>query len=57
MSKPESPAARADLWVALGNQPGVSAWFAVYLLSRLGRMPQSASRRAVLPAGRPLSCS
>ncbi len=56
MRLPENPAARADLWVALGNQPGVSAWFAVYLLSRLGRMPKSASRRAVQPAGRPVSC-
>lgn len=26
--------ARARLWVALGNQPGVSAWFTVWSLSR-----------------------
>jgi len=25
----------AELWVAFGNQPGVSAWFAVWVLSRL----------------------
>lgn len=26
-----------ELWVALGSQPGVSAWFAVWILSRLSR--------------------
>ena len=26
---------RSGLWVALGCQPGVSAWYAVWLLSRL----------------------
>ena len=26
---------RSSLWIALGNQPGVSAWYAVWLLSRL----------------------
>jgi hypothetical protein len=25
---------RARLWVALGNEPGVSAWFSVWSLSR-----------------------
>lgn len=37
---------RADLWIALGNQPGVSAWFAVWLLARLS----PPYRRAAKPA-------
>lgn len=36
---------RASLWIALGNQPGVSAWFAVWLLARLNP-PRKAMRAA-----------
>lgn len=28
---------RNGLWVALGNQPGVSAWFTVWIMSRLAK--------------------
>lgn len=42
--------ARVRLWIALGNQPGLSAWHAVWLLSRL--MPH-----APKPASRPESAA
>jgi len=35
---------RASLWIALGNQPGVSAWFAVWLLARLSPSPRKAAK-------------
>lgn len=35
---------RASLWIALGNQPGVSAWFAVWLLARLSPPPRKAAK-------------
>lgn len=34
MTIPTDKDARARLWVALGNQPGVGAWFSVWTLSR-----------------------
>ena len=37
---------RARLWIALGNQPGVSAWFSVWLLARLNPMPRKVMRAA-----------
>ena len=40
---------RASLWIALGNQPGVSAWFAVWLLARLNP-PRKAMRAATTTA-------
>ena len=48
--------ARVRLWIALGNQPGLGAWHAVWLLSRL--MPRPAESAAkpeatVSPATRP----
>ena len=39
--------ARADVWIALGQQPGVAAWFAVWLLSRLNPPARKEPRRAV----------
>lgn len=36
---------RTSLWIALGNQPGVTAWFAVWLLARLNP-PLKAMRAA-----------
>lgn len=30
---------RVEMWRSLGYQPGVSAWFAVWLLSRLHLVP------------------
>jgi len=40
---------RASLWIALGHQPGVSAWFAVWLLARLNP-PQRTTRAAATTA-------
>lgn len=33
-------AERLETWRTLGHQPGVSAWFAVWLLARLSRVPR-----------------
>jgi len=41
MTTPKNNTARARLWVALGNQPGVSTWFAVWSLARESRSPQA----------------
>ena len=47
---------RSRVWIALGSQPGASAWFAVWLLSRLdppaAEQPQK-SVPAAVPASRP----
>ena len=37
---------RTSLWIALGNQPGVSAWYAVWLLSRLYPAAAKAPRKS-----------
>jgi hypothetical protein len=34
MITPKDNDARARLWIALGNGPGVGAWFSVWALSR-----------------------
>lgn len=47
---------RGRVWIALGSQPGVSAWFAVWLLSRLDPpVPKQLQKSvpAVAPASRP----
>jgi len=33
MQTPRDEAERVQLWIALGNQPGVSAWFTVWRVS------------------------
>lgn len=38
--------ARVRLWVALGAQPGVSAWYAVWLLARLSPPAREEAQRA-----------
>lgn len=43
---------RSSLWIALGNQPGVSAWYAVWLLSRLSPPAPKGPRKSV-PAAAP----
>jgi hypothetical protein len=40
---------RARVWVALGNQPGVSAWFAVWLLARFSGAKQRAAQKPAAP--------
>ncbi|HEV2111739.1 MAG TPA: hypothetical protein VGT99_10335 [Gammaproteobacteria bacterium] len=45
---------RSRVWIALGNQPGVSAWFAVWLLSRLDP-PAPEQPQKPVPAGAPAS--
>ena len=37
MQTPKDEMARLELLKALGQQPGVSAWFSVWQLARLGR--------------------
>ena len=37
MQMPKNADERAKLLQALGQQPGVSAWFSVWQLSRIGR--------------------
>ena len=36
MQTPKDAKAHVELWKALGQQPGVSAWFSVWQLARLG---------------------
>lgn len=44
---------RSGLWVTLGCQPGVSAWYAVWLLSRLSPpAPKEPQNPASAPATR-----
>lgn len=43
---------RARVWAALGNQPGVGAWVAVWLLARLSGA--TAQQRQTGPKGAPL---
>lgn len=50
MNAPKDPDVRARLWVALGNQPGVSAWFTVWLLSRAARQHDGAPHKVTQPA-------
>jgi hypothetical protein len=45
---------RARVWTALGNQPGVSAWFAIWLLARFVGTAVSRLTPASKPAA-PLS--
>lgn len=45
--------ARVALWIALGSQPGVSAWHAVWLLSRL--MPPLLRERPKAEPAAPMS--
>ncbi|MGE5625586.1 MAG: hypothetical protein ACM3ZT_08570 [Bacillota bacterium] len=37
MQMPKDANERVKLWQALGQQPGVSAWFSVWQLARIGR--------------------
>ena len=37
MQTPKDDVERLQLLIALGNQPGVSAWFSVWQLARIGR--------------------
>jgi len=43
---------RGRVWIALGSQPGTSAWFAVWLLSHLSP-PASKEPQKPLPAAAP----
>lgn len=51
---------RARLWQAFGNQPGVSAWFAVWSLSRSRSGCSAHSRESIVEfsggAGKELPC-
>lgn len=46
MNKPENNAAHIQWLIALGNQPGVSAWFAVWTLFKQEHVAES----SVVPA-------
>ena len=50
MNIPADKDARARLWVALGNQPGVGAWFSVWTLARESRQGAAAARKPGAPA-------
>ncbi|HET7649189.1 MAG TPA: hypothetical protein VFL15_00610 [Gammaproteobacteria bacterium] len=50
MNIPADNVARARLWVALGNQPGVAAWFSVWTLSRNTPHRNAAERNPAKPA-------
>lgn len=50
MNNPADKDARARLWVALGNQPGVAAWFSVWALSRKTPRRNAAERHPAKPA-------
>ncbi|MGH8370005.1 MAG: hypothetical protein ACRESC_03395 [Gammaproteobacteria bacterium] len=45
MIAPKDDNARVRLWIALGDQPGVSAWFSVWSLSRASRRHDSETRK------------
>jgi hypothetical protein len=49
MNAPKDDNVRARLWVALGNEPGVSAWFSVWSLSRESKRHQDDLRKTVRP--------
>lgn len=58
MSIPEDSETRSRLWIALGNQPGVSAWFAVWSLSREAKPPvNDAVKRTLSEADESTKCS
>ena len=42
MQTPRDEAERVQLWIALGNQPGVSAWFTVWRVSFKKRAKRTA---------------
>ncbi len=44
---------RAWVWAAIGNQPGVSAWFAVWLLARFSGNTVPRRTPASKPAAQP----
>ncbi|MFI4920581.1 MAG: hypothetical protein ACHQAZ_02945 [Gammaproteobacteria bacterium] len=52
---------RKGLWIALGQQPGVSAWFTVWRLSRLAkraaRQPKPATKAASMPGDSSQVCA
>lgn len=50
MNIPADKDERARLWVALGNQPGASAWFSVWMLSRESQHRTAAARKPGAPA-------
>ena len=56
MQTPKDEAERVQLLIALGDQPGVSAWFNVWQLARLGRPASEvwggATRKAESPLAR-----
>jgi hypothetical protein len=49
MSNPNSEAERVQLWIALGQQPGVSAWFTVWRVVYSNR-PRASKAAAAKPA-------
>lgn len=49
MTAPDDTRSRARLWVALGNQPGVAAWFSVWMLARDSRR-RTGERSATKPS-------